>query len=68
MKKQKQEEIITKELSQNGVVRNVYAFEHHILRLSSIIRRLRRKGWNIRTNTEHSNTSYELISMPIDIE
>lgn len=60
----KQEMWVIERLVEDGHVDNVNAFHHFILRLSSIILRLRRKGWLIQTDTTRSNTVYKLIARP----
>lgn len=45
MEKLTQEQIVSNELKQKGFVSTVWAFHHQILRLSEVIRKLKRKGW-----------------------
>ena len=64
MERKHQREWVISELRAHGHVSNVNAFQHYILRLSSIIHRLRKEGWDIQTDKETNNTVYRLISEP----
>ena len=65
--KKTQKQFVEKRLREHGSISNVYAFQHYILRLGSIIYSLRKEGWSIVGHFEikkgrvSRNYVYELV-------
>lgn len=66
----KQTRVVLNRFEEAGYVDNVWCFNQHILRLGSIIYRLRSMGFEIRTernlDTTH-NTHYYIVSRPKEL-
>ena len=53
---------VVERIKEADYIDNVWAFEHHILRLGAIIFNLKRDGWQFRTEMDaHNNCHYYLI-------